>query len=159
MTPVAGERAPWRTTSSICSTGTGSPQSEICTMGQDAQPLAGRPADAEVLAEPGHLARDPRRVAGMSETRVIRHRAEHVDVGGLRLQIDGELVEARAVQVGVAPGVVKRAEQRARARGVPDVAEFPHPVGEHIQPPADPLRRGAWRAGAPRAPAWAPAGA
>ncbi len=74
----------------------------------------------------------------MPEPRVIRHRAEDVDVGGLRFEIDGELLEAGAPVVVVAPRVVERAEQRARACRVPDVAELPHPVGEHAKAPAHP---------------------
>ncbi|MCK7518997.1 MAG: hypothetical protein MZV64_15370 [Ignavibacteriales bacterium] len=65
---------------------------------------------------------------------------------------------AGAAEILVAPRVVERAEQCARARCVPDVAELAHPVGEDAQPPSHPcvavrreqqgraLRRGRLRA-------------
>ena len=74
----------------------------------------------------------------MPEPRVVHHRAEDVDVGGLRLEIDRQLLEPRAIHVLVAPRVVEGAQQRRRARGVDDGAELTDPVGEDIQPPADP---------------------
>src|SRR5262245_46674018 len=67
--------------------------------GPDLEPLARAPLDADVVAEPGDLARDPGGVARVAEARVVRHRAEHVEQGRLRLEVDGQLVPQGAVEV------------------------------------------------------------
>ncbi len=101
-------------------------------------PLAGHARNAQVPAEPGHLPGDPRRVVGMPETRVVGHGAEDVDVGGLRAQVDGEFLEARAAEVLVAPGIVEGPEQRRGPRASRMVRNSRTQSVKHVHPPPHP---------------------
>ncbi len=74
----------------------------------------------------------------MSETRVVRHRAEYIEVSRLRFQIDRQAGLERAAEIGIAPRAVKRAEQRTGARTVQDRAILAHPVREDVAAPANP---------------------
>src|SRR5690606_35896343 len=77
------------------------------------------PADGPP-AQPLHLPRDPRGVVAVAEAHVVRHLAEDVDAGGLRLEVDGQLRERHAVVVVVGPRIVERARQGFRPHLVTD---------------------------------------
>ena len=138
ITPVAGRREPWSRTAGTCSSGHGLAPVGDLHDGPDAVTLARPAKDAEVPAEPGDLARDPLGLGGVAEARVVRHRAEDVDVGRLRPEVDRQLLDARPVPLLVGPRVVEGAEERALPRGVADLPELADPVGEEVAPPANP---------------------
>src|SRR5687767_3681853 len=98
-------------------------------------PFARRALDVEILTQPGDLAGNPPGIPGVPEPRVVYHRAEHVHIGGLSLQIDRQFLQARAAGVLVAPCIVEGAQQRRRAGRVDDGAELTDTIREYVLPP------------------------
>ncbi len=76
----------------------------------------------------------------MAEARVVRHRAEDIQIAGLGLQVDGQLVPKRPVVIAFGPRAVEAAEQRLRPGLIQEGTELAEPVRKEIAAPLHPLR-------------------
>ncbi len=106
----------------------------------DLEPFSGLTLDLQKSSQPGGLPRDPGRIVGMAESRVVGHDRQDVEVLRLGFQIDSQLGDDRALIIGIGPRTVKRSQQRAGPFLIEGRAKFPDPVREDTTSPSYPDR-------------------